>query len=269
MASSEGMKSGVAHAPDGVAISYSIQGDGATALVFVHGWCGEQWHWREQISPFSADYAVVTLDLAGHGLSGSNRSDWTIEAFANDVAAVVRHLKLQRIVLIGHSLGGSVVAEASAILKDETIALIGVDTWSSLKPQAGGGDDQSQRLADLRNDFGVYVDQWIRRMFPPTADTHLVDCVVKAMARHDPEMAIAAMMGGGRHTATLQRRMRELGAPSYLIASQGSLFPKDAEVARKYGIGFVEMPDVGHFLMLEAPAPFNALLRNALLQVLA
>jgi pimeloyl-ACP methyl ester carboxylesterase len=73
---------GVAYSADGVSIHYRVAGHGRTALVFVHGWCGEQGHWDEQIAAFSPNYTVVTIDIAGHGASGTNRTEWTMEAFA-------------------------------------------------------------------------------------------------------------------------------------------------------------------------------------------
>ena len=55
----------------------------------------------------------MSIDLAGHGESGLQRKLWTIEAFGGDVAAVVKKLGLKRVILIGHSTGGDVIAEAA------------------------------------------------------------------------------------------------------------------------------------------------------------
>lgn len=258
------MTTGTVQSFDGVPIAYSATGTGPTALVFVHGWCGEQGHWREQVGAFSADHVVVTLDMAGHGMSGRDRTDWTTEAFAQDVAAVVDHLRLDRAVLIGHSQGGTVVTEAAAQLGDRVIALIGADAWASLQPHAGSAEDQAQRLAALHSDFAGYVDLWMRRMFAPGANPALVDEIAAGMARCDPDVAIPAMIGSSRYTAKLQQRMRELPVPSHNIAAGGSLFPKDPAVAADYGMGFELMDGVGHFLMLEAPEAFNRRLRGAL-----
>lgn len=62
---------------------------------------------------FADTRQAVAVDLAGHGDSGADREAWTIPAFAEDVAAVVRHLGLEDVVLIGHSLGGPVVVAAA------------------------------------------------------------------------------------------------------------------------------------------------------------
>jgi len=90
-----------AYSADGAAIHYQVHDAGARALVFVHGWAGDHSYWDQQIQHFSRDYSVVTIDLAGHGSSGLNRDDWTMEAFGEDVTAVVEKLDLDGVILIG------------------------------------------------------------------------------------------------------------------------------------------------------------------------
>ena len=94
----------VALSADGLPIQYDVQGNGAIALVFVHGWCCDRRCWDRQVYAFAPSYTVVRLDLAGHGTSGQHRTQWTVPAFAQDVMAVVRQLELEQVVLIGHSL---------------------------------------------------------------------------------------------------------------------------------------------------------------------
>ncbi|MDX1450575.1 MAG: alpha/beta hydrolase, partial [Acidimicrobiia bacterium] len=94
---------------DGIPITYEVHGRKSPTLVFVHGWSCDRRYWREQLEPFSHEYRVVAIDLAGHGDSGSGRQEPTIRSFGADVAAVVRELGLERVVLIGHSMGGDVI----------------------------------------------------------------------------------------------------------------------------------------------------------------
>ena len=88
-ASYDSLDTGVATSGDGVAIHYTVLGEGEPALVFVHGWCCDSGYWKEQVPHFSQQYMVVTVDLGGHGESGMNREEWTVPAFGADVAAVV------------------------------------------------------------------------------------------------------------------------------------------------------------------------------------
>ena len=70
-------KSHVTISADGMPIHYTVRGNGAIALVFVHGWCCDQRYWDQQVEHFAPHYTVVSLDVAGHGASGRDRTQWT------------------------------------------------------------------------------------------------------------------------------------------------------------------------------------------------
>src|SRR5262245_6779146 len=117
---------GTVRADDGVNIVYEIRGKGDTALIFLHGWCGDREYWKNQADVFDPDYRVVTLDQAGHGESGKNRKSWTVSGLAGDVEAVVKALGLKRVILVGHSMGGPVSLIAAKRMPDKVVAVIGV-----------------------------------------------------------------------------------------------------------------------------------------------
>src|SRR6185295_6741260 len=89
---------------DGVPIRYETSGSGSPAVVFVHGWSCDRRYWDAQVRHFARKHQVVSVDLAGHGESGRERSQWSIPAFAADVKAVADALHLERMVLVGHSM---------------------------------------------------------------------------------------------------------------------------------------------------------------------
>src|SRR5712691_7055702 len=70
--------SATARAGDGLSIVYEVRGKGDTALVFLHGWCGDRVWWKHQVDAFAGDYRVVALDQAGHGESGKDRKNWSL-----------------------------------------------------------------------------------------------------------------------------------------------------------------------------------------------
>src|SRR5262245_49959370 len=78
-------KKGTFRAADGMSIVYEVRGQGDTTLVFLHGWCGDRQWWKHQVDVFDTDYTVVTLDQAGHGESGKDRKEWTVQSLAEDV----------------------------------------------------------------------------------------------------------------------------------------------------------------------------------------
>ncbi|HHY84276.1 MAG TPA: alpha/beta hydrolase [Verrucomicrobia bacterium] len=121
----------IVQAADGLNLVCEVRGSADTALVFLHGWGGDRHYWKHQVDPFAADYRVVTLDQAGFGESGKNRATWTIEGLAADVESVADALRLKRVVLIGHSMGGTVALMAAKRMPGHVVGVIGVDTLQS------------------------------------------------------------------------------------------------------------------------------------------
>ena len=118
---------------NGAAIHHTIYGTCRTALVLVHGLGCDASFWDAQVAHFRDRVTVVTLDLAGHGRSSSGeRSEWTVAAFAEDVAAVADRVGGDEVVLVGHSLGGSVALAAVLRLRARVLGVIAVDALHDL-----------------------------------------------------------------------------------------------------------------------------------------
>lgn len=117
---------------DGTEIFFDTKGSGAPALVFIHGWCNDKSVWRDQVDHFSKKYKVVAIDLPGSGASVSDRKDWTVGAFADDVRAVIDVLDLDDVVLVGFSLGGFIAVEAAAKHPDGIRGIVLADEMRDL-----------------------------------------------------------------------------------------------------------------------------------------
>src|SRR5947208_721481 len=88
---------------DGIGIHSTVRGSGPKTIVFVHGWTCDESSWASQVPFFEKNYRVITLDLPGHGKSGSPTSGpLTMDLFARSIEAVRVEAKAQKIVLVGH-----------------------------------------------------------------------------------------------------------------------------------------------------------------------
>ena len=246
---------------DGVSIAYEAHGAGAPALVFVHGWSCDRTYWGEQWERFSREFRVVILDLAGHGASGLERQAWTIGAFGADVAAVVEALALERVVLIGHSMGGDVIVEAARRLPGRVEGLVWVDVYRRLgTPRTP--EQLEAFLAPLRIDFVESTRTLVRGMFPPGADPSLVERVVADMSSAPPAIALPAAEAARTYDREVPGALRRLNLPIFAINPESP--PSDLESLRLHGIEVVLMPGVGHFPMMENPESFNPMLRGVI-----
>jgi len=249
-------------AADGVPIAYEIHGAGEPALVFVHGWSCDRAFWREQLDELARDHQVVALDLPGHGSSGADRASWTIAGLADDVRALVEGLDLQRVILIGHSMGGPVCLEAARLLPGRAIGVIGVDTLHDAEFEMPEGWAKS--FADrLDADFEHAPGEFVRSMFPESADPALIDWTLARMKRADRKAVIALMRDFDNVDpkgllSAAHVPVRAINA----AATGGRTLPTAIETNRKYAdFDAVTLERVGHFLMLESPDEFNPKLR--------
>jgi pimeloyl-ACP methyl ester carboxylesterase len=250
---------------DGVPIAYDARGDGATALVFVHGWAGRRQHWDEQVEWFTPDHRVVRLDLAGHGASGDDRRRWSIHAFADDVVAVVDDLGLDRVVLIGHSLGGSVIIDAARSLGRRVVGLVGIDTWSSLGVRRSVQElEESVLLPQMRANFDAGARAFAAIMAGPTAPAALAARVADETASMAPHIAISILEDAiANGPDAIEEALRDLEVPRSAISS-ATFRPKDPSVLEGFLVEHVVLPGTGHYLMLERPGEFNILLARAI-----
>ncbi len=248
-----------ARSADGVDIYYEVSGDAETALVFVAGWMGNVRWWDAQRDAFAATHRVVTLDLAGHGRSGRQRDGWTADAYANDIAAVVRAVAAERVVLVGHSMSGAyAVVACPQIEKLEKLIL--VDTLKNLEaiPTA----DQAEAMFGMyRQDFPSAVRTMLPTfLFAPGTPAAVVERLTSEFLTASGEEAV-------RLLAPLYQFDVRDAAKAVRVPVRGidtDLHPHDNEVNRKYFADYdcVTIPGFGHYPMLEAPEKFNAVLRS-------
>jgi pimeloyl-ACP methyl ester carboxylesterase len=247
----------VALSADGNPVHFDVEGRGAPALVFVHGWSCDRTYWSGQMSHFAARHQVVAMDLAGHGESGADRQDWTMPSFGADVVAVVEELALGRVVLVGHSMGGDVIVEAALRLSDRVMGLVWVDVYSTLGHSVTR-EDVENFVEPFRRDFVTVTRNFVRGMFPPGSDAKLVEWVAADMAAAPAEIALAAMAHARSNGDAVLGGLATLTAP--VVAINPDYRPTDKEALARHGVGAVMMPGVGHFMMMEDPASFNRLL---------
>ncbi len=250
-----------AKSADDIKIHYTNYGNADKALVFVHGWSCDESYWDRQVEGFKDDYRIVTIDLAGHGESGTEREDWTIQAYGRDVAAVVNHLDLSEVILIGHSMGGPVCIEAARNLPQKTVALIGVDTYQDLT-QNLTEQQADMFIAPFRQNFVLQVKNFVKLMFPEDGDTALAAWVADDMAEADPLIAMSSMKSLFLYDT--EAALKEMRKP--IRAINTDMFPTNVQGNKQAAESFELkiMPGHSHFLHMEDPEEFNKLLAETI-----
>ncbi len=249
----------IALAPDGVHIDYRAWGRGEPAVVLLHGWACDANYWSAQIEPLKARYTVVAINLAGHGASGSNRSDWSLPAYAGDVVTVLKQVPQRHVVLVGHAMGADVALEAAGRLGDRVLGIIAVDSLKSVGLPPVPRGEIELRLKPFRSDFvGATRRMVSESLFRSDADPTFVSKVAYDMSLEPPEVALPSLEALlATDFATV---LRNVHVP--VLAINSDLTPTDVgRIARVIpGFSAEVIPHTGHFLMLEDPARFNPVL---------
>lgn len=256
---------GVVAAADGVPIHYSVQGKGEPTLVFVH--CGgcDQHVWDNQVSVFSKNQRVVTIDLAGHGKSGEGRKNWSVESFADDVNSVITKLKIKRVILVGSSMGGPIVLEATRRMPERVVAIVPVDALHNVENKLSQ-EQLDAVFKELRADYKGTMTGFLNQMlFSPSTPAAVRTRITSEVTSRPPETAIAILQGVLTYDSV--PALKEVKVPIHAI--NADMNPTNLEVNRKYAPQFeaVIIKGSGHYPMLEDPSRFNELLMEYLQQL--
>lgn len=255
----------VVPAKDGVPIHYSVQGKGEPALVFVHCWSCDSKLWENQVPVFSKSNQVVTIDLPGHGAAGQERKTWSIESYADDVNTVISKLNLKRVILIGSSMGGPIIVEATRRSPERVKGLVPVDTLQNVDSKVPP-EQLEAVFKQLRANYKPAVTGFLNQLFfAPETPVAVKERIIKEVTARPPELAVAILEGIFKYDAV--PALKEIKVP--IRAINGDRNPTNLEANRKYAPQFdaVIIKGSGHYPMLEQPAKFNELLAEIIKEV--
>ena len=237
-------------------------GDGEP-LVFLHGVGGDAASWAPQIAAFSGAFRAIAWDMPGYGLSRS-LDRMTFPALAGSLLELLDRLGLERVHLVGHSMGGMVAQEFAALRPERIAALV----LSATSPAFGRPDGDFQkrfveaRIAPLDNGktMADLADEMVTTMMGPAADPGGVAIARRSMAGV-PEAtyraAIACLVTFDRRDALASYTM-----PVLVLAgeadSNASAPMMEKMAGRIPDADYVCMKGTGHLGNLENPAAFNA-----------
>jgi sigma-B regulation protein RsbQ len=245
---------------DGANVHWTSTGSGP-AIIFVHGWTCDESSWQSQVPAFSQRYRVITLDLPGHGKSDMPKDGkFSMELFARAVEAVRSEAKVERAVLVGHSMGTPVIRQYATMFPARVAALVLVDGLVQIAGGAAGFTPPPMIGAE-----GVKArENMVRGMFGPATTPELQQHILKMMLGTKEATAAGAM------TATWDQswvKNDPITVPVLGVYAARPLASREAITRIFPKVEYHEIPGSAHFLMMEKPDEFNQLLSAFLRQV--
>lgn len=240
---------------------------GALPIVFVHGMVGYTGFWNAALAACADRRRAVAIDLRGHGGSDApSDGDYSVAACASDVLAVIDHLQLGPIVLVGHSYGTFVTIDVAARRPDIVRRLILVDPpgdFTTLPPAVRDGD-LAAYLAALETDRWSEV---IAKDFAQAAKGG-TDSTAEIIRTRLAAMPREAMLGMSRSmfayepATALERYLAAPNTSAHSILAPPNAWPFSLHNLVPALTSSV-VPDVGHWIMIDAPERFVAALQSA------
>lgn len=236
-------------------IHYYDAGDAKqkSALVFVHGWTCNADFWRASMTAFP-EMRAIAVDLIGHGKSDKPKADYSMEYFAKSVEAVLKNAKVEKAVLVGHSMGTPVIRQFYRLYPEKTAALVIVD--GALRPFAPK-EQMEKFLAPLRANYKQVSQGFIEGMLQPIKDDKLKSEIRTAMLAAPDYVAVSAMDGMNDEKIFATDK---INVPVLAILAKSPFWAADTEQFLRSlapNLEFQMWENVSHFLMMEKPAEFN------------
>lgn len=107
----------------GQEFSYLDSGDGP-AILFIHGLTGSSRNWAHLVDMLNADHRVLAPDLHGHGASAKPMGDYSLSSHAATLRDLLDRLGIDRVTLVGHSLGGGIAMQFCYLFPERVERLV-------------------------------------------------------------------------------------------------------------------------------------------------
>jgi pimeloyl-ACP methyl ester carboxylesterase/type 1 glutamine amidotransferase len=240
-------------------VHYVTTGSGDQTLVFIHGWSGNANLWNEQVPAVASKAKLIFIDLPGHGQSDKPRANYTMDFFADGALAALRHAKVEKATLVGHSMGVAVICRMHAKAPELVSGLVAVDGFlkrPELKPE------QVEQFAGPYRGPGYreHTIKFIHSMFPhpgtEAARDRMVNDVLKT-PQHVMASAMEQMFNSAEPNWDLKRveiPLIAINAPNPRWTSEYEAYVKALSPKSEYKV----VEGVGHCLTVEKPSAFNA-----------
>jgi pimeloyl-ACP methyl ester carboxylesterase len=245
---------------DGVSLCYTEQGSGDPPLLFVHGWCCDHTHFQPQVDRFSRDHRCVAVDLRGHGESDKPVQDYSMAAFADDLAWLCMEIGLQKPVVIGHSMGGVIGVAIAQRHPQLASAVVLVDSPVAIPTALGPQIEQV--VAGLRSPaFREVARGFVENaMFLPHSDPALKQRIAEGMSAAPQHVMVSALEQIFSFDSAAAAADCKLPLLNLMAANPLVNVPRLQELCPQVVTG--QTVGSGHFNQLEVPDQVNAMLER-------
>jgi len=258
---------------NGIRIHYWRTGGEKPVLIMSHGSSDDGLCWTSLARELTADYDVILPDARGHGLTDPPSPSDPADAQAEDIAALIRELKIDKPIVMGHSMGASAVTWFAAKYPDVSRAVVLEDP--GLLPRAGAtrGNRQGnqarveQARARILQRNQTSYDELVKGCVEESPSWGIEECRIWAPSKrlHHPSNAYRYRGSGGRPATT--ELFGKITVPTLILKADADADVRKANEAAagvlKHG-KIVHIDGAGHNVRREQKAALLKALKDFL-----
>lgn len=250
-------------------------GSGSLTFIFIAGYGCNKEIWREVFARLSQRHTCIAVDMPGHGASSPQLTRTSIQGFGEIINELRVHLRLEKPVLAGHSMGGRIALETARQARDAFSGLVLVDVSRAVAPDRDPGYAPGRDLAARERQSGsedhkafrAHMRAMFEDNFSETCDPAIreeIRASSKALDR-DTASALTPTIGKWDHEVC-DEALQNLRCPLHVVQSTYLIYGRSRRILEPGdNTPYFDMirkvhPDVeidmirtGHFAMLEEP----------------
>lgn len=247
---------------NGVHIHYELSGKtDAPAVLLSHSLASSMIMWQPQLAVLEDLFQVIRYDMRGHGNSEVPEGPYTLEMLADDVAALLNVLEIDKIHFVGLSIGGMIGQGFALKHQHRLLSLVLCDTASLTPPEAHPVLENRIKTA-VQEGMSSQVDETMARWF----SQGFLDSDRPEVGLIRQQVLATAVTGYGGCLEAIKdldyyRRLPEITVPTLVIVGEDDPgTPVSASVAiheQITGSKLVILPDAQHLSNIEQDTAFN------------
>lgn len=245
---------------------FEISGAGEP-LLFLHGLGSSSLDWEYQVPFFAKKFKVITLDFRGFGKSDKPSSGYSIPEFAQDVIEFLNFQKIEKVTLIGVSMGGMVALECAAEFPDKIKSIVVVNALPEVKLTSWITFFKFwQRVTIISlmgmENFGQFL---AKKLFPKPEQEVLRRKLSTRFAKNNKDAYLKTMKSFVDWS--ILSRLKNITCPTLIVGGDRDYTTPEfkAGYASSIPLGkYITIPDSGHASPVDQPDLFNQIIEGHL-----
>jgi 3-oxoadipate enol-lactonase len=257
---------------NGTKLYYTDTGDknSKNTITLIHGFPFNHEMWEPQIELLKKDHHVIAYDIQGHGKSEIGDGQFTLELFVDDLIGLLDHLRIEKTIVCGLSMGGYVALRAVERNPERFKALVLCDT-SSLADSNEAKLKRATSIKTIKNDgLHVFAEGFVKAIFTPKSFSAKISAVeiIKNMILSNSALGVCGTLLALAGRTDTTDSLSKIAIPTLILVGENDNVtpPKLSQLMHEKisNSEFHVIKDAAHMSNLENTTEFNQYLLNFL-----